>query len=382
MEQFTVPCVVYRGGTSRGLFFHETDLPKDKNIRRSIFIKGIGSEDASHINGLGGGTSHTSKVVIVKKSQRYGIDVDYTFVQLGIGSDIVDYEGTCGNLMAAVGAFAVDENLVTVPIDEKDITISVWSTNIDKKLLIHVPLHMGCAKVLGNYSIPGVKEPGEKYLVNVENPGGGKTGKTLVLTEKAKISIDNSDVEYSFVDIVNPFVYVRSRDLSLTGTELNEEVRRNTTLLNKLEEIREQVAVKSGLSSNLEESKNKYTALPKISYVSKPQDYMTSSGEIISKDKFDILARMISMKKMHRTYAVSGLLNLSGACVLKGTIPNEICSINATGEEQIIRIGHPEGVTSIRVKKNMSHEVIDYVGLDRTARRIMSGELYIPSVVK
>src|SRR5699024_6151879 len=97
MDQMTVPCVVYRGGTSRGLFFHEVDLPNETHVREHIFLKGIGAEDVSHINGLGAGTSHTSKVVIINKSEVPGADIDYHFVQLGIGSDVIDYEGTCGN---------------------------------------------------------------------------------------------------------------------------------------------------------------------------------------------------------------------------------------------------------------------------------------------
>ncbi|MEI3606474.1 PrpF domain-containing protein [Pseudogracilibacillus sp. SE30717A] len=378
MEQLKVPCVVYRGGTSRGLFFHEKDLPKDQSLRERIFLKGIGAEDASHVNGLGGGTSHTSKVVIINKSSRPEMDVDYTFVQLGIGSDVVDFEGTCGNLMAAVGAFAVDEGLVSVFNEDKFTKVNVWNTNIDKMLQIKVPLDKGMAKVIGDYSMAGVKDTGAKISIDVKNPGGGKTGQTLPLNAKSTLTIGEINFDYSFTDIVNPFVYVKAEDLALTGKEPNEEILKRPTIVSTLEKIREQVAVKSGLAPNIEEARNKYVALPKVSFVSEPKDYRTSTSELIKKEDYDILARMTSVKKLHRTFAVSGLLNLAGACLLKGTIPNEISGLSSTEGEQIIRIGHPEGIATIRVKKSPNKQEIEYVGLDRTARRIMAGDLYTP----
>ena len=163
----------------------------------------------------------------------------------------------------------------------------------------------------------------------------------------------------------------------MTGTELNQAISEHPSILTDLELIREQVAVKSGLATTISEARNTYTAIPKVSYVAAPQDYKTSTGKLIKKEEYDILARMVSMKKMHRTFAVSGLLNLGAACLLKGTIPNELCTVNLDNNEQIIRIGHPEGVTEIRVGKDRTQEKINYVGLERTARRIMDGNLYI-----
>lgn len=378
MDQITVPCVVYRGGTSRGLFFHEKDLPQNQQLRKRIFLKGVGAEDPSHVNGLGGGTSHTSKVVIIDKSSRPEIDVDYTFIQLGIGSDIVDYEGTCGNLMAAVGAFAIDEGLVKTGSDEDVTTVNVWSTNIGKRLAIRVPLAKGKAKVSGEHVMSGVKDPGAKYLVDIQRPGGGKTVSTLPLSAKAAMETDEVKISYSFTDIVNPFVIVKGEELSLTGSESYKELVNDLNLLDRLEQVREYAAVRSGLASNIEDARNRYIALPKVSFVSEPIDYKTSSGAIIKKEEYDILARMTSVKKMHRTFAVSGLLNLAGACLLEGTIPNEVCRLPNKDGEQMIRIGHPEGIVKIRVKKSELDETIDYVGLDRTARRLMAGDLYIP----
>ena len=378
MDQFIVPCVVYRGGTSRGLFFHEKDLPNDEELRKHIFLKGIGAEDTSHVNGLGGGTSHTSKVVIIDKSNKPGADVDYTFVQLGIGNDIVDMEGTCGNLMAAVGAFAIDEGLKIVSKESKDTNVVVWNTNIDKYLNIRVPLHKGEAKVNGEYEISGVKDSGAKFIVDIENPSGGKTGKALPFGASDFLQLKTREYEYTFCDIVNPFVFVNASSLSINNSESNEEIMTQSQVMQELENIRGSVAVKSGLAPNIQKAKEVYIAIPKIAIVSEPKNYQTSSGKLIKKEEYDILARMVSVGKMHKTFAVSGLLNLAGACLLKGTVPNKVSRLQPIGEEQTVRIGHPEGIINIRVQKNSEEEKINFVGLERTARRIMSGNLYIP----
>lgn len=379
MDQFKVPCVVYRGGTSRGLFFHEKDLPFDKKIREHIFLKGIGAQDSSHIDGLGAGTSHTSKVVIINESTQKGIDIDYTFIQLGIGNKKIDYEGTCGNLMAATGAFAIDEGIVTPEKKEEVTVVTVWSTNIHKKINIRVPLHQGKAKVLGSYKMTGVSELGASFNIEIENPGGGKTSKDLPIGEIAG-NQENGELEYTFSDIVNPFTYLRAKDIGLEGTEPNSDIMSHKTLLNTFEKMRINSSISSGLSPSIEIAKEKYVALPKIAYVSEPKDYKTSEGKLIQKDSYDILARMISMKKMHRTFAVSGLLNLAGTCLLENTIPNEMCNFKKTTDEQIIRIGHPEGIATIKAKKSPNHKSIEHVRLERTVRKIMKGELYIPEI--
>lgn len=375
MDQFTVPCIIYRGGTSRGLFFHKQDLPEDPSIRNKIFLKGIGSEDASQIDGLGAATSHTSKVVIIEKSPDSSSDILYTFIQLGIDNDTIDYEGTCGNLMAAVGAFAVDENLVDVADGAERIVVKAWSTNVEKLIEIDVPLIEGKAKVMGDYSISGIKSPGAKYVVSILNPGGGKTGSTLPVGARKT----SDEMEFSFVDIVNPFVYVKANDLSLTGTELNAEITNHPEILQRLETIREIGTVSAGLADTVQDARDLYPAIPKVAYVAAPQDYKTSGGKLIRKEEIDILARMVSMKKMHRTFAVSGLLNIAASCVLKDTIPYELSTVDKDIQDQVIRVGHPEGVAEIRVGKDPDSEDILYVGLDRTARRIMDGNLYIPN---
>ncbi|SDI55146.1 PrpF domain-containing protein [Natribacillus halophilus] len=139
MAQYAISCSVYRGGTSRGLFFHEKDLPTKEWEKQQVFLEAVDAYNPSQIDGLGSGTSHTSKVVVISPSEREDADVNYTFYQIGIGQEIVDDKGTCGNLMAAVGAFAVNEQLVN-PSNGIGVTVRASNTNIGKIISIHVPI--------------------------------------------------------------------------------------------------------------------------------------------------------------------------------------------------------------------------------------------------
>ena len=360
------------------MFFLEQDLPADPALRERIFLKGIGAEDASHINGLGAGTSHTSKVVIMEKSLEPDIDVNYTFVQLGIGDKTLDYAGTCGNLMAAVGAFAVDEGLVEVDPNADSVLVKVWSTNVHLLIEIEVPLIAGEVRTSGDFLISGVHDSGAKYVVDMMNPGGGKTGSTLPLQAQGIFTLTNGEnIAYSFADIVNPVVFVSAESLGLMGTELNSAVSQNLKVMQTLEEVRELVAVESGLCESREEARQAYRAIPKVAFVAKPQDYITSTGKRIRKEDYHILARMVSMEKMHRTFAMSALLNLGAMCLLKGTIPYQLSSAEEA-DEQVIRIGHPEGIAEVRIGKGPAEEEIHYVGVERTVRKIMEGYLFVP----
>jgi len=376
LSQFSITCSVYRGGTSRGLFFHKRDLPDDIELRNRIFMAGIDSYNPSQINGLGSGISHTSKVCVISPSSIKGVDVEYTFYQIGIGEEVVDDTGTCGNLMAAVGPFAVEEGLVPVKVTDDLVNISVFNTNIGKMLKMQVPLVDGKAKVSGDYFMPGVTPPGAKIIVNILTPGGGKTGKTLPLGVNGTVETKLGTYKVSFVDVVNPFVFIDAGDLGVTvGTE-NSKLSSNPLLLEKIELIRRQAAVQAGMTNTADEVAG---SVPKFALIMAPQTYMTSAGRVIKKEEIDIVAKMVSMGKFHRTFAGSGLYCMAAATLLPGTIPNQFARRRDGFQGQVIRIGHPEGIAEVRASLTESGNDVASVGLDRTARRIIRGELYIPS---
>ncbi|MFJ8235801.1 PrpF domain-containing protein [Ureibacillus sp. NPDC094379] len=372
MSQFSVNATVYRGGTSRGIFFHKEDLPSTQEQIEHVFFHAIDSYNPSQVNGLGSGTSHTSKIVVIGPPSVDGAHIDYTFYQMGVSQKIADVKGTCGNLMAAVGAFAVDEELVSVSPDQKTITVYAYNTNISKILEITVPIVDGKAKVIGDFHMPGIVTKGAKFIVDILNPGGGKTGQTLPLGKRVELGIPAS-----FVDIVNPFIYFSFEDFGLTGPQLKTKLESNVEIISQLNKTRCEAAVLAKMEPTIEEAK-KHPAVPKVAMVASPHDFITSSGKMISATEYDIYANMLSMGNVHKTFAGSGLYNLAAAALLPGTIPNDYCSLPPTADK--VRIAHAEGIIEVRVKLTEDFNDVKSVGLERTARRIMKGEVFVPNM--
>lgn len=378
MEHFQVPCVVYRGGTSRGLFFHKKDLPDDVSLMEHIFLSGVGSADVSHIDGLGSGTSHTAKCVIVSSSEKEGADVNYTFYQVGIGEEAVDGKGTCGNLSGAVAAFAVDEGLVQTS-DDSFTLVTVYNTNTDSYLKVKVPIKNGKTKIKGNYFVPGVIKPGAKIEIDFMHPSGGSTGIILPKGKTNKVQIDEGVFPYTFIDVVNCYVFLPAEAIGLSGLESNASVQNDEKAMNIINGIRNQVTVDVGMAKDIQDAKYNSSAIPKIGYVTSPKDYTTTSNVSIKKEEYDILSRAVSMERVHRTYPGSGLMSLAAASFIEGTFPNQVIpNVSAVIERGVIRIGHPDGIAEIRCKLTEDHQDVEFVGFDRTARRIIKGELFVP----
>lgn len=376
--QQAIRCAVYRGGTSRGLFFHKQDLPAAWKDKKRVFFNAIDAVNPSQIDGLGSATSHTSKVAVIAASERAEADVNYTFVQIGIGKPVADAAGTCSNLMAAVGAFAIDEGLVAVAADAAEQVVTVYDTNIGKLLKLTVPVEGGRAKVGGDYQMPGVAGGGAKIGVDILQPGGGKAGQTLPLGTVCTIKTADGSYEASFADIVNPLLFVDIRQFGLTGNESFEAIAAMTGLLETWRHLRDEAAVLAGMAADAAMAREKSPAIPRIAMVAPPQDYITTSGQRIAGGDIDILVRMLSMGNLHRTFAASGLYCVAAASLLPGTVPNRAANCRQGSGEQMIRIGHPGGVAAVRARLTADGKDVAAVGMDRTARRIMQGEILIP----
>ncbi|REB08793.1 PrpF protein [Sporosarcina sp. BI001-red] len=381
MKQRAVPCVVYRGGTSRGLFFKESDLPTSRDERNHIFMTAIDAYNPSQVNGLGSGTSHTSKVITVRPSERADACLIYTFYQVGIGQAIVDAEGTCGNLMAAVGAYAVDEGYAECLSGNDFVEVTVFNENIERLIQLNVPVESGRAQVEGDYLMPGLVHPGARVGVSILSPGGGKTGDTFPIGRRTELTVAGQKIVATFSDVVNPFVFVHSETFGYTGAGSNTVLGTDSELLELLETIRVAGAVASGMAVSSEIA-SQVPSIPKVALVSAPCDYVTTSGKTIHAEEVDIIARMISMGKFHRTFAGSGLYNLAAMTLLEGTVPHD-CSRKTVlgidnGTKRLVRIGHPDGVAEVMVELTKDGSDVSAVGLDRTARRIMDGQCYVP----
>lgn len=379
--QRRIPAVLMRGGTSKGLFFKVEDLPEDLKLQDQVILAAYGSPDpyGRQINGLGGATSVTSKVAIVGPRPGEKNAVNYTFGQVGITQPLVDRKGNCGNISSAVGPFAIDEGLVE-EVEEPVTTVNIFNTNTGKYIIARVPVENGRAKVEGDYAIAGVPGTGAKICLDFMNPGGAVTGK-LLPTGHAQDTLETpyGHFNVSIVDAANPLVFVRASDLGLSGTELPAQVDGSPDLLARIEAIRAAAAVKIGLVATPEEATAKSPAVPKIAWVAPPRDYTMTSGLTMKASDIDLLARTMSMGRLHAAYAITGAICTAGAAKIPGTVVEEALS-PAARAAPVVRIGHPGGDLAIEVEMRVEAGHLEYVRgtAFRTARRLMEGWVLVP----
>lgn len=367
-----LPVTIMRGGTSKGVYILEDDMPKDKNEWEPLLLRLMGSPDSKQIDGLGGSYSVTSKVAIIGKSERDDADVNYTFAQVSVDKPLVSYKGNCGNISSGVGAFAIEKGLV----EPKDgmTTVRVFNTNTKKIIAEDVMTPNAEVQYTGDFAIAGVPGTAAPVKLKFVNPSG-TLGHGLLPTGNAVDTLDVPDfgkVDVSIIDAANPLVFVKAKDIGLTGKELPDELNANQKMLDLLESIRGLAAVKLGLIDDYKKSAWDTPGIPKMTFVAEPEDYVTSDGKAITKNNIDLLSRMMSMQKPHPSYAMTGAMCTAAACVVKGSIVNQVLSPSA--DTQFIRIGHPGGILECGVDyvEGEVPEIIDTFGF-RTTNLIMEG---------
>ena len=372
-----IPCAIYRGGTSKPVFFLEKDLPQDPKKRDQIVLAAFGSPDLRQIDGLGGADPLTSKVAYIGPPTLPNTDINYTFGYVGITSPIIDYTNNCGNTSAAVDPFALLRGLIKPrePITK----VRIYNTNTKKVIAAEFPARNGEFLSEGDFHIDGVPGAGSKILLDFINSGGAVTGK-LLPTGRVKEEIKFPTVgtlTVSMVDAANPFVFVRAIDLGLKGNETMEEIAANDVLLNKCEEIRSVVAEIMGIAPR-EDATQKSPGFPKIAFVSPPTSYRTPKGKVDATD-VDIVARMTALQKLHKAYAVTGAVCLGAAAKIEGTLVNEIYREAQPTNPPAIRIGHPSGTMQVEmeVEKGNGRLELTKAALARTARLLMDGYVYV-----
>jgi len=378
--QIRIPAVYMRGGTSKAVFFHQNHLPANPDIRDRVIMAAYGSPDPNsrQIDGMGGAVSTTSKVAIISPSKDPAYDVNYTFGQVSIDKPKIGYQGNCGNISSAVGPFAVDEGLVEV--EEPITTVRIYQTNTKKLIIAEVPVRNGLYNEEGNYAIDGIPGTGGKVTLHFVNPSGSVSDKLLPTGNVVDVIEvpDDGTITISIVDAANPVVFVRARDLGLKGTEIHE-IESGEEIRKRLERIRSTVAVMLGLASSSQEASEISQDVPKIAFVSEPQDYQAVTGKVIRKDEIDVVARIMSMGTLHKAYAATGAICTTGAAKIDGTIVNEMIGETALNREEI-RLGHPGGVIPVGVKLEKKGSTYEYeeATIGRTARRLMDGYIYVP----
>lgn len=376
-QTIKVPCVVLRGGTSKGIYLKAVDLPKDKGERDTLICKIFGSPDVRQIDGLGGADPLTSKVAIIGPASRPDADVDYTFGQVSFTEKYIDYSGNCGNISAGIGPFAIDEGMVTVV--EGVTTVRIHNTNTGKIIVAEVPTVEGKAAVIGDHVIAGVPGTGAKIMLDYSDTAGAVTGKLLPTGNSTDtLDVDGfGKVTVSIVDAANVVIFIKAEDIGLTGIETPKELSNRPDMLNLLEKIRGTAAVKIGMAKDLDDALKRIPAFPMIAFVSSATDYNDfTTGQLIKAAEVDFVSRLMFMQVMHKTYAGTGTICTGVAAKIPGTVVNQVIS---AADKPLIRFGHPAGVIEVEVATNNQDNniVLTRAAMSRTARRIMDGNVYV-----
>ena len=383
--QIKIPATYMRGGTSKGLFFNLKDLPNEAQqpgkIRDQILLRAIGSPDpyGKQIDGMGGATSSTSKTVIISKSTVPNHDIDYLFGQVSIDQPFVDWSGNCGNLTAAVGAFAIQQGL----IDQEKIpengfcTVYIWQKNTSKTIVAHVPILNGQVQETGDFELDGVTFPAAEIALEFLDPADGEgdmfpTGKVLEILEVPGLG----SFQVTLINAGIPTIFLKADELGYDGTELQDVINGDIAALNRFELIRAYGALKMGLIQDLSEIKQRQH-IPKIAFVSPSKTYVSSSGKQVLAGNIDLLVRALSMGKLHHAMMGTAAVAIGTAAAVPGTLVNL-----AVGKDDIntVNFGHPSGTLKVGAQAEFidGQWKVKKALMSRSARILMEGWIRIP----
>ncbi|WP_410209508.1 2-methylaconitate cis-trans isomerase PrpF [Aquirhabdus sp.] len=390
VPQIKIPATYIRGGTSKGVFFNLTDLPEAAQVpgkaRDAILLRVIGSPDpyGKQIDGMGGATSSTSKTVILSKSTQPDHDVDYLFGQVSIDTAFVDWSGNCGNLSAAVGAFAISSGLVDASrIPQNGVAIvRIWQANISKTIIAHVPITNGEVQETGDFELDGVTFPAAEVQIEFLNPadeGEDGAGGSMFPTGNLVDDLEVPGVGTFKATMINagiPTIFVNADAIGYTGTELQEAINGDAKALAMFETIRAYGAVRMGLIKDISEAaKRQHT--PKIAFVAPPKDYVSSSGKAVNAADVDLLVRALSMGKLHHAMMGTAAVAIGTAAAVSGTLVNLAAG---GGARTAVRFGHPSGTLRVGAEATQVNGewTVTKAIMSRSARVLMEGWVRIP----
>jgi probable AcnD-accessory protein PrpF len=387
--QIKIPATYMRGGTSKGVFFSLQDLPESAQVpgpaRDALLLRVIGSPDPyeKQIDGMGAATSSTSKTVILSKSIKADHDVDYLFGQVSIDKPFVDWSGNCGNLSAAVGSFAVSSGLVDparVP-DNGVAVVRIWQANIGKTIIAHVPITQGAVQETGDFELDGVTFPAAEVQLEFISPAaeeegaGGSMFPTGNLVDELHVP-GVGTLQVTMINAGIPTIFVNAEDIGYTGRELQGEINGDPKALAMFETIRAHGALRMGLIANLDEAaKRQHT--PKVAFVARPSDYLSSSGKPVAAGDVDLLVRALSMGKLHHAMMGTAAVAIGTAAAITGTLVN----LAAGGiERNAVRFGHPSGTLRVGAEANLvdGEWTVTKAIMSRSARVLMEGWVRVP----
>lgn len=354
---YHLPCVLMRGGTSRGPFFLADWLPTDPAERDRTLIAALGSPHELQIDGLGGGNSLTSKVAIVSRSAHAGCDVDYLFAQVSVDEARVDTRPNCGNMLAGVGPFAIEQGLVPASRTGDVTRVRVYNVNTRSRIDVQVQTRGGRVHYEGDVRIDGVQGTAAPVLMNFLDAWGAVTGQIFPTGQRID-SIQGLPV--TCIDAAQVMVLVRAADLGLRGDESPAELDADTALLARLEALRCEAGLRMGMGDV------SGSVLPKPVIVSPG----TEPGSIVS--------RYFTPRRCHRSHAVTGAIGVAAALVLPGTVASDARTLPSAGMRRV-EVLHPAGRIHVDVELALVDGQCTLVqaALVRTARKILEGTLFV-----
>ncbi len=385
VPQIKVPATYIRGGTSKGVFFRRQDLPEacqePGEARDKLLMRVIGSPDpyGQQIDGMGGATSSTSKTVILDKSTQPDHDVDYLFGQVAINKAFVDWSGNCGNLTAAVGAFAISGGLVDADrIPQNGIcTVRIWQKNIQKTIIAHVPITNGEVQETGDFELDGVTFPAAEVVIEFMDPADGEgsmfpTGNLVDDLEVPGVGIFKA----TMINAGIPTIFVNAADIGYTGTELQKDINGDAEALARFETMRAYGAVKMGLIQDIEEAVARQHT-PKIAFVAPATNYEASSGKQIGANDIDVCVRALSMGKLHHAMMGTASVAIATAAAVPGTLVNLAAG---GGAREAVTFGHPSGTLRVgAAAEEVNGEwTAKKAVMSRSARVLMEGTVRVP----
>jgi probable AcnD-accessory protein PrpF len=385
--QLRIPATYMRGGTSKGVFFNCQDLPQAAQVagaaRDALLLRVIGSPDpyGKQTDGMGGATSSTSKAVIISKSDRDDHDVDYLFGQVAIDKAFVDWSGNCGNLSAAVGAFAINAGLVDISqIPANGIAIvRIWQANISKTIIAHIPIYNGEVQEIGDFELDGVTFPAAEIKVEFISPSDSEN--RMFPTGNIVDQLEVPGIGHFKATMINAgiaTVFLNAQELGYQGTELQETINSDPKALKMFETIRAFAALKMGLIEHIEQAATRQHT-PKIAFVSQAQDYVASSGKAIDKERIDLHVRALSMGKLHHAMMGTAAVAIGTAAAIPGTLVNLAAG---GGDRQSVTFGHPSGLLKVGAQASLKDGqwTVDKAVMSRSARILMEGWVRIPAI--
>ncbi len=353
--QTAIPCLVLRGGTSKGLYFHARDLPADEETRAAVLLAAMGSPDPRQIDGMGGGHPVTSKVAVISKSTHPDADVDYLFLQVVVNEARVDTSQNCGNILAGVGPFAIEEGIVKPAGAETDVRIHMVNTKSLAVARVQTP--EGRVRYSGGARIDGVPGMHAPIPIDFLDVAGSSCG-ALLPTGKARDVVQG--IEVTCIDNGMPVVVIRAADLGKTGYETPEELEKDAVLKHTVESIR----LDAGQMMNLGDVTQKI--IPKMCLIAAPRD-----GGAVS-------TRTFIPHRVHEAIGVFGAVSVATACVMPGSVAEGIAKVADTSN---IEVEHPTGYFTVSMDVSVKNGAVHVrrSALLRTARLLMRGEVYVPA---